>query len=44
MTSGNVLHGVVTTQIGLSQKINRKKKKEEKQRINRAGTIKYIGC
>lgn len=30
MTSGNVLHGIVITQIGLSEKINRKK--EEKQR------------
>ena len=42
MTSGNVLHGIVITQIGLSEKINRKK--EEKQEINRAGTIKSVGC
>lgn len=33
MTSGNVLHGIVITQIGLSEKINRKKKQnKEKQR------------
>ena len=33
MTSGNVLHGVVTTQIGLSQKINRKKKKRKNKEL-----------
>ena len=32
MTSGNVLHGIVITQIGLSEKINRKKKR--KKQIN----------
>lgn len=43
MTSGNVLHGIVITQIGLSEKINRKKKRKNKE-INRAGTIKSVGC
>ena len=32
MTSGNVLHGIVITQIGSSEKINRKKKR--KKQIN----------
>ena len=31
MTSGNVLHGIVITQIGLSEKINRKKKTKQRK-------------
>ena len=46
MTSGNVLHGIVIIQIGLSEKINKKKKnkKNKRKEINRAGTIECIGC
>lgn len=33
MTSGNVLHGIVITQIGLSEKINRKKKEEKTNKL-----------
>lgn len=36
MTSGNVLHGIVITQIGLSEKINRKKRGKTKKLIERA--------
>ena len=33
MTSGDVLHGIVITQIGLSEKINRKKKRGKTKKL-----------
>lgn len=35
MTSGNVLHGIVITQNGLSEKINRKKRGKTEKLIER---------